>query len=130
MSDAMDLLARRLDLTFEAIVESFKVTAEKGAAAGFEHLADYLNGCDAIEDGDPEAYEACKARLAKDSVAALRESIAAGVEAEGCSCPEDGPYDFEIYEEGLWVDVPGESEQHQKTCPVALAARIRNGEIG
>jgi hypothetical protein len=61
---------------------------------------------------------------------ALREAIAAGVEASGCACPEDGPNDFEFWPEDLWENVPGESEQHLRVCPVALAARIRSGEIG
>lgn len=54
-----------------AIVQMFRVTAAKGPGEALEFIGDYLNGCDAIEDGDPEAWQE-----ARDKVQAILDKLA------------------------------------------------------
>lgn len=56
MSRVDEIIAERLDKTFAAIAQAFRTAADKGSAVALEELADYMNGCDAVEEGDAEAY--------------------------------------------------------------------------
>src|ERR1035437_6260039 len=60
----ISLLGKSLSSHLEAIVQMYRVIADKGGAAGMQFIGDQLNNCDAVDEGDPELWQAAHDRLA------------------------------------------------------------------
>lgn len=60
----ISLLGKSLSSHLAAIVQMYRVIADKGGAAGMQFIGDHLNNCDAVDEGDPELWQAAYDRLA------------------------------------------------------------------
>lgn len=61
--DSLTLTATlALGRALEALSGALKIASEATAADALDHIADYLNGCDALEESDPVNYERWRER--------------------------------------------------------------------
>ena len=76
--DALVSIAKLYDETLAAIVQTFKHISDDGGVAGMDWIGNYLNGVDAVQEGDEDIWQSARDRLALDSTA----QPAAGQEKE------------------------------------------------
>ena len=84
-SDLDAIRSRSNGRHLDAMSRVFSDVAEHGPDQALENLADYLNGCDAVGEGDPEIFIAAKARLESEQaeIERLRTELAAANRLSG-----------------------------------------------
>lgn len=54
---------RRLDETWTAIINGWRLVGDDHLIEGVEYVADYMNGCDAVDDESIEQFERMMAKI-------------------------------------------------------------------
>ena len=72
MGEGVVCLAKLHSENLAAIVQMFRVTAEKGAVAALEFMGDHLDAGDAVGEGDAEIWQAASDRMKAEAAELLR----------------------------------------------------------